>query len=134
MSGLTVLAFTSGELAQMQRTQESAMQHRALFTPWQPVQDADSGQMVNAADVWGSTICGVDYSAKGQLIENTEGSFVAHYRLRLPHDMAAMARPLSQYRIATAFGYTAERPLVLEQVSEPAAGPSGIVVWARNVL
>lgn len=128
-----MLAFTSGELAEMQRTQEGAMQHRALFTPWQPAQDADSGQMVNAADVWGEVRCGVDYSAKGQLIENTEGTFVAHYRLRLPLDMAARARPLSQYRVTTAFGATAERPLVLEQVSEPAAGPSGIVVWARNV-
>ena len=133
MSGLTVLAFTSGELAQMQRTQESAMQHVALFTPWQPDQDAASGQMENAADVWGSTPCGVDYSAKGQLIEDSEGTFVAHYRLRLPLDMASRARPLSQYRITTAFGATAEKPLVLEQVSEPAAGPSGIVVWARNV-
>ncbi|HQV46349.1 MAG TPA: hypothetical protein PK478_10105, partial [Nitrospira sp.] len=111
----------------------SAMQHVALFTPWLPAQNADSGQMENAADVWGSTPCGVDYSAKGQLIEDSEGTFVAHYRLRLPLDMAARARPLSQYRITTAFGATAEKPLVLEQVSEPAAGPSGIVVWARNV-
>ena len=77
MSGLTVLAFTSGELAQMQRTQESAMQHVALFTPWLPAQNADSGQMENAADVWGATPCGVGYSAKGQLIEDSAGTFVA---------------------------------------------------------
>ena len=128
-----MLAFTSGELAAMQATQESAMQHRALWTPWRPAQDADSGQMINAADPGGYTICGIDYSAKGQLIENTEGTFVAHYRVRLPIDMAATARPMTQYRITTAFGATAEKPLVLEQVSEPAAGPSGVVVWARNV-
>jgi hypothetical protein len=76
----------------------------------------------------------VDYSVKGQLIENSEGSFVAHYRMRLPHSMAGTARPLSRYRVTTAFGATADRPLVLEQVSEPAAGPSGVVVWASNVL
>ena len=128
-----MLAFTSGELALMQGTQESAMQHRALWTPWRPTQDADSGQMVNTAEPGGSTICGVDYSAQGQLVENSEGTFVAHYRVRLPLVMAATARPLTQYRITTAFGAMAERPLVLEQVSEPAAGPSGIVVWARNV-
>jgi len=129
-----MLAFTSGELAGMQRTQESAMQHMALFTPWEPTQDADSGQMVNAADVWGSVVCGVDYSAKGQIIESTEGTIIAHYRVRLPLDMAARARPLSRYEVVTAFAAAlAARPLVLEQVSEPAAGPSGIVVWARNV-
>lgn len=129
-----MLAFTSGELAEMQRTQESAMQHRAYFTPWSPTQDTDSGQMENAAVEETPAIrLGVDYSAKGQLIENTEGTFVAHYRLRLPIDMAAAARPLSRYRVTTAFGATAEKPLVLEQVSEPAAGPSGLVVWARNV-
>ena len=128
-----MLAFTSGELAEMQRTQESAMQHRPTFTPWSPTQDADSGQMVNSAAVEETIILGVDYSAKGQLIEDTEGTFVAHYRLRLPHDMAARAKALSRYTVTTAYGATATRPLVLEQVSEPAPGPSGIVVWARNV-
>ena len=109
------------------------MQHRAVFRPWTPTQDADSGQMENTAPE-GSTIqLGVNYNAKGQLIEDTEGTFVAHYQLRLPLSMAATARPLSQYRVTTAFGATAEKPLLLEQVSEPAAGPSGLIVWARNV-
>lgn len=129
-----MLAFTDGDLAMMQATQESSMQHRALFTPWQPDQDAASGQMVNAAAVVGEVICGVDYSAKGQLIEGTEGTFVARYKVRLPLDMAALARPLSRYEIVTSYGAYAARPLVLEQVSEPAAGPSGIVVWARNIV
>ncbi len=129
-----MLAFTDGDLAMMQATQESSMQHRALFTPWQPDQDAASGQMVNAAAVVGEVICGVDYSAKGQLIEGTEGTFVAHYKIRLAREMAARARPLSRYEIVTSYGAYAARPLVLEQVSEPAAGPSGIVVWARNIV
>lgn len=128
-----MLAFTSGELAAMQMTQESAMQHRAVFTPWEPTQDANSGQMVNDAAEEETLICGVDYSARGTEVETTEGIYVAHYRVRLPYDMAARARPLSRYRVTTAFGATAHAPLVLEQVSEPAAGPSGIVVWARNV-
>jgi hypothetical protein len=67
------------------------------------------------------------------LVDGTEGTFIAHYRVRLPLSMAERARPLSRYTVTTAFGATAERPLVLEQVSEPAAGPSGVVVWARNV-
>lgn len=128
-----MLAFTSGELAAMRGTQESVMQHRALWTPWRPVQDADSGQMVNTAEVGGSTICGVDYSAQGQLVENSEGTFVAHYHVRLPLSMAATARPLTRYRIVEAYGATPAEPLTLEQVTEPSAGPSGIVVWARNV-
>lgn len=126
--------FSTGELAAMQGTQESAMQHRALFTPWEPTQDAESGQMVNDAAVAGSVVCGVDYSAKGQLVDTTEGTFVAHYRVRLPHEFAAQARPLSRYTLVDAFGALPDRPLVLEQVSEPAAGPSGVVVWARNVV
>lgn len=109
------------------------MQHRALFTPWAPTQDADSGQMVNAAEAEELIVCGVDYSARGVLVEGSEGTFVAHYRVRLPHDMAARARPLSRYQVTTAFGALAEKPLLLEQVTEPAAGPSGVVVWARNV-
>lgn len=129
-----MLAFSPGELTGMQGTQESAMQHRALFRPWEPVQDEASGQMVNAAEFGDDEIiCGVDYSAKGQLVDTTEGTYVAHYRVRLPLDWAGRARPLSQYRVTQAYGAMPERPLLLEQVSEPAAGPSGVVVWARNV-
>ena len=50
--------FSTGELAAMQGTQESAMQHQALFTPWEPTQDAESGQMVNGADVAEPVVCG----------------------------------------------------------------------------
>lgn len=126
--------FTPGELAGMQATQESVMQQRALFTPWRPTQDEASGQMLNAAEPEGTVRCGVNFSAKGIVVDGTEGTIVAHYMVRLPLDMAARARPLCRYEVIETYGgELARTPTVLEQVSEPAIGPSGVVVWARNV-
>lgn len=132
--------FSAYELATMRATQVDHMNHVAAFRPWTPAQDANSGQAVNtAAEQWQEIRCGIDFTAKGLLVDGSEGSFLAHYKIRLPMDMAAKARPLSRYRVTEAYlapecpdGVLAA-PLLLEQVSEPSIGPSGIVVWARNV-
>lgn len=110
------------------------MMHRALFQPWAPTQDPLSGQPVDAHETQEETICGVDFSAKGVELETTEGVYVAHYKVRLPRAMAGKARPLCRYVVTTAHGELLPRPYTLEQVSEPAIGPTGVVVWARNVL
>lgn len=125
--------FSPGELDTMRATQEDHMSHAAIFTPWQPAQDAASGQAINAAEPEETIICGVDFSARGTLVDGSEGTFVAHYKVRLPIEMAARARPMSRYAVVTSFGELTEKPLLLEQVTEPALGPSGVVVWARNV-
>lgn len=124
---------TAGHLATMQRTQERAMRHRALFIPWLPEQDDESGQMLGGDEANGAFTLGVDFSAKGMLIEGTEGTVIAHYKLRLPLDMLADARPLSRYRVVEAYMSPLNPPLLLEQVGPASAGPSGLVVWARRV-
>ena len=126
--------FSRSDLDGMRTTQESVMMHRAVFHPWNPTTDALSGQQVSTGEPTGSLMCGVDFTPKGAQVEGTEGPFIAHYRIRLPRSFAAQATPLSRYEVIEAYGELLPTPLLLEQASEAAIGPSGVVVWARNVL
>lgn len=126
--------FTSGQLAAMRLAQESVMMHRAVFQPWRPAQDSRSGQPITDYEGLEETICGVDFSPKGTEVDTTEGVYVAHYKIRLPRSWADRARPLCRYVIVSAHGELLTRPYTLEQVSEPAIGPTAVVVWARNVV
>lgn len=125
--------FSRSELDGMRATQESVMMHRVVFRPWNPTTDALSGQQVSTGQPVGSLMCGVDFTPKGSPVEGTEGVVVAHYRIRLPRSFAAQATPLSRYQVVEAYGELLPTPLTLEQVSDAAIGPSGVVVWARNV-
>jgi hypothetical protein len=130
---MSTSAFLPGQLAGMQQTQQSVMQHQARFIPYAPTQDSESGQMV-VGDTGNSTIdLGVDFSPKGQLIDGTEGTVIAHYKLRLKPSMADVATSLSRYEVTHAYGAYLTNALLLEQVGPVSVGPSGVVAWARRV-
>lgn len=125
--------FSATDRARMRAVQEAHMSHRAVFHPWSPEADPLSGQHLSDAEATQTIRCGVNFSARGALVEGSDGSFVAHYQVRLPREFAQQARPLSRYVVTEAFGELLPRLMVLEQASEPSVGPSGVVVWARNV-
>ena len=110
------------------------MSHRALFYPWRPAQDADSGQMVNTWVAEGETRCGVHFTPQGAVLPDTEGTVIANYRIRLPLEMERRAKALSRYEIVEAFGQLLEQPWTLEQVGPAAPGPSGMLIYARRVV
>lgn len=127
------LVFSPTDLLGMRRTQEAYMSHRARFLPWTPVQDPKSGQMVNTWTADGETECGVHFTPQAGVLEGTEGTVIANYRIRLPIDMLGRATALCRYEIIAAFGETLSPTWMLEQVGPPAPGPSGILVNARRV-
>ncbi len=109
------------------------MSHRAIFYPWQPVQDADSGQMINTWTADGQTECGVHFTPQTGALEGTEGTVVANYRIRLPIAMLGRAKALCRYEIISAFGEPLSPTWMLEQVGPAAPGPSGLLINARRV-
>lgn len=125
--------FSPAELAGMRTVQVGHMSHLALFYPWRPAQDADSGQMVNAWTADGETRCGVAFTPQGAVLEGTEGTVIANYKIRLPLGMAGRAETLCRYEIIEAFGELLAQPWMLEQVGPAAPGPSGLLIYARRV-
>lgn len=126
--------FSPVDLAMMRGTQEAHMSHRGLFYRRQPVQDAESGQMV---DVWaadGETPCGVHFTPQAAVLEGTEGTVIANYRVRLPLAMLPRVGPLCRYEIVEAFGELLNPSWLLEQVGPAAPGPSGLLIYARRVV
>lgn len=109
------------------------MSHRALFYPWQPAQDADSGQMINTWTAEGEVRCGVHFTPQGAVLEGTEGTVIANYQIRLPLAMARRATALCRYEIVEAFGELLAQSWTLEQVGPAAPGPSGLLIYARRV-
>lgn len=127
------MVFSAGELAGMRGTQVGHMSHRALLYRWQPAQDAESGQMVNAWTADGETACGVHFTAQGAVLEGTEGTVIANYRVRLPLGMAGRAGTLCRLEVVEAFGEVLSPSWLLEQVGPAAPGPSGLVALCRRV-
>lgn len=125
--------FSLAELAGMRATQEAHMSHRALFYPWRPAQDAESGQMVNEWAPGGETPCGVHFTPQGAVLEGTEGTVIANYRVRLPLEMLSRVGPQCRYEVVEAFGELLTPSWLLEQVGPAAPGPSGLLVLARRV-
>lgn len=109
------------------------MSHVAVFFPWRPAQDADSGQMVNTWAAEGETRCGVAFTPQGAVLEGTEGTVIANYRVRLPIGMLGRATALCRYEVVQAFGEVLSPSWLLEQVGPAAPGPSGLLIYARLV-
>ena len=126
--------FSPAEYQAMQRTQESSMDHEAMFQRYDPETDSCSGQLLHGTEAGVRVRCGLKQAERepGKM-ENSDGGTISPYVLRLPRWMEAETRPMSRFVVDRAHGQALARPLTLEQVGEEAVGPSGVVVRARQV-
>lgn len=129
-----------GEMARMQGAQEAAMADSCVHLVYGATRDPLTGQTVAGYSDGATYACGLSFatgtsSPAMRTAEPAIGeeSVETAWLLRLPLAALGAVRPTDRYRITHRFGAALATPLVVEQVGQPFAGPSGVAVRVREL-
>lgn len=130
-----------GEMARMQGAQEAAMADTCVHLVYGATRDPLTGQTVAGYSDGETYACGLSFATgtSSPAMRSAEPaigeeSVETTWLLRLPLAALGVVRPVDGYRITHRFGQALAAPMVLEQVGQPFAGPSGVAVRVRELV
>lgn len=120
------------QIRQMRKLAQRTMQHIATFySPGYSVDERSGQHLRDPLEVM--EIClGLKEEGNGQQVQDAEATYQRLYRLRLPHWMAGLAKPQSEYEVTCAYGLPIPQPLRLTQIGTPNVGASAVNVLAGS--
>lgn len=124
-----MMNFSPGELNDMREAQEAHMMDTCLIA--EPAKTADSYNL--PAESWDWTaaetsLCGFDSSPSQELLNQVPSSEAV---LRLP--IETILSNQARVRVTKRFDETQDTPMTYEVIGAPRSGPSGLLIWLKQV-
>lgn len=124
-----MMRFSRGELDDMKTMQEAHMMDTCLIA--EPAKTTDLYNLpINGWD-WDEaeeSDCGLDTSPSKELLDQVPSSTAV---MRLPSEIVISAQ--ARVRVTHRFGIPESDPVTYEVIGTPRQGPSGLLVWLKNV-
>lgn len=123
------MKFSSGELQEMQATQDAHMMDTCLIA--EPAKTTDNYNLPAKSWNWDEAEeldCGFDASPSKELLDQVPASTAV---VRLP--IATVVSHQARLRITHRFGVPLDTPITFDVIGTARQGPSGLMVWLSNV-
>jgi hypothetical protein len=129
-----MIPLSQGELQQFQKTATASMMDTCTLLVYTSTVD-EFGEPIATYTPGGSFRCGFDPTATRERNADEPGTdrVITDGRLRLPLTAQGVVKPADRIQLTHRYGVALVRPMLLDVIGEPLAGPSALVVNVQEV-